>query len=133
MVQRIVITRLIKYGFDVKEEFVLLWRIFLYHFFHTRQIFSARPTSTVWSFYRRSNLQRGRRGLITAWPSIQRSGENEEIADICVWPENGLILVLRQQKRRSRNHRWGVEGVGVYCRWDLIRSKQLSSGFVCRA
>ena len=32
------------------------------------------------------------RVLITGWPSTQRGGNSEEIADTCVWPENGLLV-----------------------------------------
>ena len=32
------------------------------------------------------------RELITGWPSAQGGGDSEEIADICVWPENGLLV-----------------------------------------
>ena len=32
------------------------------------------------------------RGLVTGWPSNQRGWDSEEIADTCVWPENGLLV-----------------------------------------
>ena len=35
------------------------------------------------------------RGLIIGWPSIQRGEDSEEIADTCVWPENGLLVDIK--------------------------------------
>ena len=48
---------------------------FLYHFFHSRQIFSARPTLTDLSTWGQIDNVAGR-GLIIGWPSTQRGEDS---------------------------------------------------------
>ena len=82
------------------KKSLLFFEEFYYITPFTGDIFLARPTSTDISTRGHIHNVAGR-GLITSWPSTQQSGDSEEIADTCVWPENSLLVDIETTATQS--------------------------------
>ena len=91
MVQSIVITRLIKYDFDVKKS--LFFEEFSYITSFTADGYSQHDPPRLFDLSTMGQIHNvAGRGLITGWPSTQQGGDNEEIANTCVCLENSLLV-----------------------------------------
>ena len=56
------------------------------------------------------------RGLITGWPLTQQGRDSEDIGNICVWPENGLLVDIEtttMMQSQPQVRCWRCSGIEV--------------------